>query len=86
MKAAWQAYTDVCAELNVPDDGSITKTANGAIEEAYSTLAEEYFVSKCQAPGPATKSKISQRLCGIASTFEYSKVHATIRAQVSHYQ
>ena len=86
MKASWQAYTDVCAELNVPEDGSITKTAKDAMDEAYCTLAEECFVSKCQAPGPATKSKISKRLLDIANKFEYSKVHAAIRAQVSRFQ
>ena len=86
LKASLQVYTGVCAELDVPEDGSITKTAKEAMEEAYCTLADEYFVSKCQAPGPATKSKISKRLLDIANTFEYSKVHATIRAQVSRFQ
>ena len=86
MKHSLQVYTGMCAELYVPEGGIITKTAKEAMEEAYCTLTEEYFVSKCQAPGPATKSKISRRLLGVAHTFEYSKVHATIRAQVSRYQ
>ena len=76
----------MCAELDVPEDGSITKTAEEAMDEAYCTLTEEYFVSKCQAPGPTTKSKISKRLLDTANKFEYSKVHATIRAHVSRFQ
>ena len=51
-------------ELDVPEDCGITMTAKEAMEDAYCTLTEEYFVSKCQAPGPATKSKISKRLFG----------------------
>ena len=86
LKASLQVYTGVCAELDVPEDGSITKTAKEAMEEAYCTMAEEYFVSKCQAPGPATRSKISKRMLDIASKFEYSMVHAAIRAQVSRFQ
>ena len=70
LKNSLQVYTGMCAELNVPEDGSITKTAKEAMEEAYCTLTEEYFVSKCQAPGPATKSKISKRLLDIANKFE----------------
>ena len=73
-------------ELDVPEDCGITKTAKEAVEDAYCALTEEYFVSKCQAPGPATKSKISKRLLDIADKFEYSKMHATIRAQVSSFQ
>ena len=83
MKNSLQVYTGVCAELNVPEDGSITKTAEEAMDEAYCTLTEELFVSKCQMPGPATKSKIIKRLVDIANTFDYSKVHTAIRAQVS---
>ena len=83
MNTSLQAYTGVCAELNAPEDGSITKTAEEAMDEAYCTLAEEYVVSKCQAPGPATKSNISKRLVDIANKFDDSKVHAAIRAQVS---
>ena len=86
LKASLQDYTGVRAELNVPEDGSITKTAKDAMEEAYCTLTEEYFVSKCQAPGPTTKVKISKRLLDIANKFEYSQVHAAIRAQVSRFQ
>ena len=86
LKKSWQVYPGVCAELNVPEDGSITKTAEEAMDEAYCTLTEEYFVSKCQAPGPATKSTISKRLFDIANKLEYSKVHAAIRAQVSRFQ
>ena len=86
MKNSLQVCTGVCAELNVPEDGSITKTAEEAMDEAYCTLTEEYFVSKCQTPGPATKSKISKRLVGITNKFEYAKVHAAIRAQVSRFQ
>ena len=56
------------------------------MEEAFCTLTEEYFVSKRQAPGPQTKAKISKRLLDVANKFEYSKVRATIRAQVSRFQ
>ena len=86
MKASLQVYTGVCVEFNVPEDCGITMKAKEAMEDAYCTLTEEYFVSKCQAPGPATKSKISRRLLDVANKFEYPKVHATIRAQVSRYQ
>ena len=53
------------------------------MDEAYCTLTEELFVSQLQKPGPRTMSKISKRLVDIANTFDYSKVHAAIRAQVS---
>ena len=86
LKNSLQVYTGVCAELNVPEDGSITKTAEEAMDEAYCTLTEEFFVSQCQTPGSATKSKISKRLVDITNKFEYSKVHAAIRAQVSRFQ
>ena len=86
LKTSLQVYTGVCAELNVPEDGSITKTADEAMGEAYCTLTDEFFVSQCQTPGSATKSKISKRLVDITIKFEYSKVHAAIRAQVSRFQ
>ena len=70
MKASLQGYTGVGAELDVPEDGSLTKTAKEAMEEAYCTLAEECFVSLCQAPGPATQSKIRKLLLDIANKFE----------------
>ena len=83
LRKSLHAYLAVCSELEVPKDGSITKTAKEAMDEAYCTLTEEYVVSKCQTPGPSTKSKINKRMVDCMSKFEYSKVHATIRAQVS---
>ena len=79
-------WAGVCAELDVPKDGSITKTAEEAMDEAYCTLTDEFFVSQCQTPGSATKSKISKRLVDIANKFDYSKVRAAIRAQISRFQ
>ena len=35
LKECLQVYTSMCAELDVPEDGSITKTAKEAMEEAY---------------------------------------------------
>ncbi len=37
-------------------------------------------------PTPTTKTKITKRLLDIKDKFDYSKVHAAIRAEVSRYQ
>ena len=47
LKTALEAYTGVCGEVQHAVDEKLTKTANEALQEAYSTLTEEYFVCKC---------------------------------------
>ncbi len=86
LKTALAAYTGVRGELDHAEDDKLTKTANDAMQEAYLTLTEEYFVAKCFNPTPSTRTKITKRLLDIADKFDYSKVHATIRAEVSRYQ
>ena len=76
----------MCGELDQAEDKKLKTMANDAIQEACLTLTEQYFVSKCQNPTPTTKTKIAKRLLDIKDKFDYSKVHATIRAEVSRYQ
>ena len=67
-------------------DEELCKNAEDAKRTGYLTLTEEYFVSKCANPTPATKGKITKRLLDITDKFDYSKVHPTIRAQVALFQ
>ena len=64
-------------------DKQLTQLAEERKSLALLTLTEEYMASKIVSPDSKTKSKLSKRKLDITDKFDYTDVHATIRAEVA---
>ena len=83
LRDALQRYKQTCDSAGIKPDKQLTQLAEERKSLALLTLTEEYMASKIVSPDGKTKSKLNKRKLDITDKFEYTDVHATIRAEVA---